>query len=447
METTGATTGEFAGISSPDQSVPSEATSQRFEPARLKLARLHARDVPLKQVWENLAQIVTEALDVDRIGIWVLIDEGRAIRCRYLYQRSNREMFQGAVLREQDFPTYFQALQSRRTIAASHVLDSELTEELRQAYFEPLGITSLLDAPIYLDGRVVGVVCHEHTGSPRQWNGAECDFVCSVADNIARLYQEYERSHAQSALRIYEAHLMELHRIEAVGRVAAGVAHDFRGILSAARGFAELIRRVPNLPADADRYATRIIEAMQRGQQLTQEIVSFGKDTPAMPRVIDAADTVESMRNMFSVLLGNRVTLFVDTKHPASRVFIDPSHLERTLLNLVLNARDAMPSGGLLTIAVRDVSIEEGDETAQYVEIAVVDTGTGMNEEVRKNIFKPFFTTKGEQGTGLGLSIVDQVVTRAGGFVRIESEVGRGTTVRVFLPRIAGAARAVAVNE
>ncbi|HEY8540366.1 MAG TPA: GAF domain-containing protein, partial [Steroidobacteraceae bacterium] len=375
MEITRAKTGEVTGISDSNGSASSDATSLRFEPARLKLARLHARGVPLRQVWESLAQIVTEALDVDRIGVWVVIDEGRAIRCRYLYQRSNRELFQGAVLRAQDFPAYFEALEARRTITASNVLDSDLTRELQHAYFEPLGITSLLDAPIYVDGRVVGVVCHEHTGAPRQWSGAECDFVSAVADNIARLYQEHERSNAQSALRMYEAHLMELHRMEAVGRIAAGVAHDFRGILSAANGFAELIRRVPDLPPNADRYAMRIIDVMQRGHQLTQEIVNFGKDTPAMPRVVDVARTVESMRNMFGVLLGNRVTLTVETKHPVSRVFIDPSQLERTLLNLVLNARDAMPSGGLLTVTVRDVSIVEEDEATQYVEIAVIDTG------------------------------------------------------------------------
>jgi signal transduction histidine kinase len=166
--------------------------------------------------------------------------------------------------------------------------------------------------------------------------------------------------------------------------------------------------------------------------------VSFGKDAPATPRVVDVARTVDSMSSMFTVLVGNRIALRVDTKPPVSRVFVDPSHLERTLLNLVLNARDAMPSGGLLTLQVQDVNVAD-EEDAEYVEIDVIDTGTGMDEHVRRNIFKPFFTTKGEQGTGLGLAIVDQIVTRAGGFVRIESEVGRGTIVRVFLPRIASA--------
>jgi two-component system, cell cycle sensor histidine kinase and response regulator CckA len=427
------------GLSGRFEAKSSNPRALRFEPARLQLAKLHSGGISLRQVWEDLSELVTQALDVDRIGLWVLIDEGRAIRCSYLYQRSSHQIFQGAVLRAQDFPGYFAAIEARRTIAATHVASSDLTQELREAYFEPLGITSTLDAPVYLEGRVVGVVCHEHTGLPREWTGAECDFVSSVADNIARLYQEHQAASAQTTLRAYEGHLMELHRMEAVGRVAAGVAHDFRGILSAALGFAELIRRTPNLPSDADRYAQRIIDAMQRGQQLTQEVVSFGKDSPAMPRVVDAAATVESMVPMFNVLLGNRVTLSLDVRRPVSRVFVDPSHLERTLLNLVLNARDAMSaSGGLLTLSVQDVSVDDED-VAQYVEIDIIDTGIGMEEAVRKNIFKPFFTTKGEEGTGLGLAIVDQIVTRAGGFLRIESEVGRGTTVRVFLPQIAAA--------
>ena len=410
----------------------------RFEPARLQLARLRADSVSLRQVWEDLSELVTGALAVDRIGVWVLIDEGRALRCRYLYQHSNQQTFQGAVLREQDFPGYFGALTARRTIAAAHAASSDLTRELRQSYLEPLGITSTLDAPIYIEGRVVGVVCHEHTGMPREWSGAECDFVGAVADNIARLYQEHEAANAQMTLKAYESHLMELHRMEAVGRVAAGVAHDFRGILSAAMGFAELIRRSPNVAPEIDRYAVRIVDAMQRGHQLTQEIVNFGKDAPATPKVVDVSRAVEGMAGMFRVLLGTRVVLSIEVPKPVSRVFIDPSHLERTLLNLVLNARDAMPSGGVVTIRIEDVSLEEEDG-AQYVQVAVIDNGIGMDESVRQNVFRPFFTTKGEQGTGLGLAIVDQIITRAGGFVRIDSTVGRGTTVRLCLPRIAGA--------
>jgi two-component system cell cycle sensor histidine kinase/response regulator CckA len=415
-----------------------------FEQARLQLARLDAGGgMPPQEVWLQLATCVVEALDIDRIGVWVLVDEGRALRCRYLFQRSSRQIFQGAVLREQDFPHYFEALHARRTLPAADARESDLTQELADSYLHPLGITSLLDAPLYIEGRVVGVVCHEHIGEPREWTGAESDFASAVADNIARLYQENKRSHARATLDAYEDHLMELHRMEAVGRMAAGIAHDFRGILGAAMGFAELIGRVPGLPPDADRYSQKIVEILQRGNNLTNEVVSFGKDSPVSPRVIDVARTVKSMHSMFQVLLSNRIRLISDFDRPISRIFIDSAQLERTLLNLVLNARDAMPAGGELTLRADDVTIEDEDgEDSVFVEICVSDTGIGMDEETRQNIFRPFFTTKGEHGTGLGCAIVQQIVTRAGGHIHIDSEPGKGTRVSLFLPRIAAASEA-----
>lgn len=431
----------MAATGTPDLSTPAFEQTRQFEQARLQLARLDASgDTPLPDLWMQLATSVVEALNVDRIGVWVLVDEGRALRCRYLFQRSSQQVFQGAMLRQQDFPQYFDALQSRRTLPATHADESALTGELFTSYLQPLGITSLLDAPLYIEGRVVGVVCHEHIGAPREWSGAECDFASAVADNIARLYQEHRRKSARATLDAYEEHLMELHRMEAVGRMAAGIAHDFRGILGAAMGFAELIQRVPNLPADADRYSQKIVEILQRGNNLTNEVTMFGKDTPVSPRVIDVARTVRSMHSMFQVLLGNRIRLIGDIERPVSRIFIDSAQLERTLLNLVLNARDAMPEGGELTIRAEDVHVEDEDgEMGIFVEISVTDTGIGMDDEVRENIFKPFFTTKGEHGTGLGCAIVHQIVTRAGGLIRIDSTPGKGTKVSLYLPRIAAA--------
>ncbi|HMN46049.1 MAG TPA: ATP-binding protein [Povalibacter sp.] len=433
----------------PDRSTPVFEQTRRFEQARLRLARLDAGgEVPLHDLWLQLARCVVEALDIDRIGVWVLVDEGRALRCRYLFQRSSGQVFQGAVLRQQDFPRYFEALQALRTLPATHAGESTLTGELSASYLQPLGITSLLDAPLYIEGRVVGVVCHEHIGAPREWSGAESDFASAVADNIARLYQEHRRRSTRATLDAYEDHLMELHRMEAVGRMAAGIAHDFRGILGAAMGFAELIQRVPGLPADADRYSQKIVEILQRGNNLTNEVVSFGKDAPVSPRVIDVARTIQSMHSMFQVLLGNRIRLTSDVDRPISRVFIDSAQLERTLLNLVLNARDAMPAGGELAIRAEDIPVEDEDgESGVFVEISVTDTGIGMDEETRENIFRPFFTTKGEHGTGLGCAIVHQIVTRAGGLIRIDSTPGMGTKVSLYLPRIAAAEEAPPVGQ
>lgn len=407
----------------------------------MQLARLHASSASrLRDLWLELAEIAARTLNVERVGVWILADEGRALRCRYLLQYSSHQVFQGAVLRAQDFPKYFQALQQHRTVAAGDAIGSPVTGELRQSYLEPLGITSLLDAPIYVGGKVAGVVCHEHVGAPRLWTEVESNFAATVADTIARVYGEYEHRHAETALETYQQHLMELHRMEAIGRMAAGVAHDFRGIVGIALGFAELIRRVPNLAPQADHYAQRVIEALERGQNLTQEIMSFGKDDPISPRVLDIGASLSKCTHMFRVLLGNAIRLRVRGSGPVSRVFMDAAQLERMMLNLVLNARDAMPSGGSLDIDYEDAVIGDADDAgATYVAIYVKDTGHGMDEVTRQNVFTPFFTTKGERGTGLGLVIVDQIVSRAGGRVKIESEVGRGTAIKIFLPRIAAA--------
>lgn len=423
---------------------PAKTTDNRpaFEEARLELARLHVvAGTRLRDIWVQLANLAASTLRIDRIGLWVLIEGGRAIQCRYLLQRSSNELFQGVVLRAEDFPSYFAAMGERRVITINDAIQSPVTAALRSAYLEPLGVTSMLDAPLYMEGDLVGVVCHEHIGEPRTWTAAECDFVSAVADNIARLYGEYKRVNAQTALEAHQRHLMELNRMEAVGRMAAGIAHDFRSILGAARGFAELIRQSPDKAAQVDRYATRIIDALDRGTQLSREVTEFGRDEGARPRVLDVRRVIENLSPMFGVLLGQDISLRVDDRRPVSRVFMDSSRLERALLNLVLNARDAMSTGGELWISMEDTAVEdEVHESAKWVLISVSDNGIGMDAETRAKAFKPFFTTKGESGTGLGLSIVEQIVARVGGFVRIESERGRGTTVRIYVPRIATAA-------
>jgi two-component system, cell cycle sensor histidine kinase and response regulator CckA len=416
--------------------------SAEFEAARIELARLNAGSAAtLREIWLNLASLAARTLDVERVGLWLLVDEPRSLRCRYLLQRSSHQLFQGAMLRARDFPSYFRALEQVRVITSDDADTQPMTRELAESYLEPLGITSLLDAPLYVEGRVVGVVCHEHVGRERAWSEAECSFAGAVADNIARIYVEHQGRSVQATLEVYQEHLMELHRMEALGRIAAGIAHDFRGIVGIAQGFAELIRRVPELPRQADHYAQRIIDALQRGQHLSQEISKFGKDDPVSPRVLDVAQTIATSTNMFRVLLGDSVRLKVVSDGPVSRVFMDPAQLERALLNLVLNARDAMPAGGELRISYKDAEIADANgESATYVAVSVSDNGSGMDEDTRINAFKPFFTTKGEAGTGLGLAIVYQVISRAGGAVHIDTEAGRGTTITMYLPRIAGAA-------
>ena len=214
-----------------------------LDAARLELARLHAqKGKSLRDVWVSLAEVASQALRVERVGVWTLIDEGRALRCRYLLQHSNHQLFQGAVLRRQDFPAYFDAMGQHRAIVADDAIGSAMTHQLRAAYLEPLGIVSMLDAPIYVEGRIVGIVCHEHTGEQRHWSEADCAFAGAVADNIARRQVEHERQNAESALQAYQRHLLELNRMEAIGRMAANIAHEFPGIIGAGHGLREVAR-------------------------------------------------------------------------------------------------------------------------------------------------------------------------------------------------------------
>lgn len=418
-----------------------EHAALTLEEARLRLSRLRAGGGRrLRDVWLALAQLTSQALDVERVGVWVFVDEGRAIRCRYLLQRSGNQIFQGAVLRVGDFPSYFESLDHLRLVCAEDAQSSEATRELLPAYLAPLGITSMLDAPIYLDGQLVGVVCHEHIGPKRSWTQAECEFAAAVADNIARLYREHERHDAQATLQGYERRLMELQRIEAVGRMAIGIAHDFRGILGLAQGFAELIIRSPDDAPRVKHFAERIRDALARGQQLTREVMDFGKDDIHAPRLLNLAEFLDANAGMLRSVLGANIVLDLQIAPRLGRILMDSSQLERALLNLVLNARDALPHGGTVSIVAQEVDArgEQGEEST-CVEIAVRDDGVGMSEDTLKNVFKPFFTTKGEQGNGLGLVIVRQIVGRAGGFVRVDSAPGEGTVVRIYVPRLATA--------
>ncbi len=420
----------------PGEALPPK-TPQAYEHARLQLLRISAdTSRSCSDLLTDVARITARVLDVERVGVWTLVDDDKALRCLHLYQRSSGQVFSGTVLRSEDFPVYFLALQKHRAISADNARTHPLTHELDDAYLRPLHITSMLDAPIYSNGQVIGVVCHEDTGPAHQWNATDYAFAASIADTISRLVAEEKRNRAEGMVALYERQLRELHRMEALGRAAANIAHDFRNVLSAIYGFSDLIRTLPDAGAEAQGYAQRIIETTDRGRLLTQQLVSFAGAEPVVPRILDIRNFIESMRSMLQVLIGKSIVLHVQLQPVLGRVLIDATQLERALVNLVVNARDAMPSGGNLTISLQQTEMDQNDSTQQVV-IRVTDTGIGISEAQRAHIFEPFYTTKGEHGNGLGLTIVNQIVTRAGGHVLVESGLGRGTTISLYLPCIA----------
>ena len=423
-----------------DTPVPNDPL-RPFESARLSIARLSVHDdQPLPAVFRRVCEIAADTLEVERVGIWLMTHDGKALRCANLYQRSRGDHSEGLTFQLADFPEYIRAVSTRRALPTEMAQSDPRTAELRDAYLIPLGITSMLDAPLLRGGQMVGIVCHEHVGPPREWTTEDRDFAMSVAELVVSKVKAAELDMTRSALRHQAGHLAEADRLETVGRLAAGVAHDFKNLLTVVMGNAGLIARKPGLPPDVAAKARQIIDAAERGTALVRELLDFGREPSGSPRVLNLPDEVAAFVPMLQAAAGSDFPVSFARDPAPGKVLIDRVNLERVLLNLVLNARDAMPAGGPIRLgAATEVVAEDDEPPGAFVRLDVTDTGTGISDADRGHIFDPFFTTKpAGKGNGLGLAVVRRVVERAGGFVRVESAAGRGTTFRVFLPRATG---------
>ena len=268
-------------------------------------------------------------------------------------------------------------------------------------------------------------------------------FIVVLADLTERKQAEAGRALAELALRQSEEQLQQAQKMEAIGRLAGGVAHDFNNILSVILSYGELIldglRPADPMRADLE----EITKAASRAAGLTRQLLMFSRQQPVAPRVLKLHDVIAAMTLMIQRILGADVELVI-LPNAAGRVRVDPSHIEQVVLNLVVNARDAMPTGGTLTIETADVDLDEDhalshlpSKSGPHVMLTVSDTGTGMSQETQARIFEPFFTTKEVgKGTGLGLSTVFGIVSQSGGNVWVYSEPGIGTTFKVYLPRV-----------
>jgi PAS domain S-box-containing protein len=232
--------------------------------------------------------------------------------------------------------------------------------------------------------------------------------------------------------------LAEAEKMEAVGRLAGGVAHDFNNLLTVISGYAEILRRDPSAREPLD----EIEHAAEQATSLTRQLLAFSRRQVLHPKPLDVNEIVGGMSAMLERIIGDDVKVAVQLEDGIPAVEADRAQIERVVLNLAANARDAMPNGGRLTIETASVVLEEsyvathGDVTpGPHVLLAISDTGTGMSEEVRRRLFEPFFTTKaGGGGTGLGLATVFGVVKQSGGSIFVYSEEGRGTTFKIYLP-------------
>ncbi|MFL6543166.1 MAG: ATP-binding protein [Chthoniobacterales bacterium] len=253
-----------------------------------------------------------------------------------------------------------------------------------------------------------------------------------------------ERRATEEALRKSEEELRHAQKMEAIGRLAGGVAHDFNNLLTAIIGYAELIAGRPKLNSQVKQNAELILKAGEQAATLTKQLLAFSRKQMMQPKVLDMNELVLDIENLLRRVIGERFDVITQRDATDGRVRADPSQVEQVVLNLGVNARDAMPTGGTLIIRTANVQLDQnrareiGAQTpaGDYVELSVTDTGCGMDEETKSRIFEPFFTTKGPgKGTGLGLATVYGIVRQSGGAISVESEVDNGSTFRLYLPR------------
>jgi PAS domain S-box-containing protein len=521
-------------------------------------------NIEMKAAFEKITEAASRALAVQRVSIWIYPTDQSSIRCMELFDGKQGAHSEGMSLAAADYPAYFRAMADGDIIAANDAHSDPRTREFSGPYLNPFGISSMLDVPIRVSGKTVGVVCHEHTGPSRAWTVEEQSFATAVAGFVTSVIEANERARNErliqnifenmgeglvvvdrdyrilaanrvycgkagrepadvvgkhcyevahrvqrpcfemgidcplqrtfdtgephsavydrafgegtgvttevttypvrdasgavvSAIGIYnditekrklEEQLRQAQKMEAVGQLAGGVAHDFNNILTAIIGYAHLasVKLPDDDPSRKD--IQQILASTQRATTLTQSLLAFSRRQPVTMKPIKLNDVITKFEKFLRRLIRADIELRTVCSGEELIVMADSGQIEQALMNLVTNARDAMPQGGRLTIEVRAAALDDAFAEAHgygtpgdYALIMVSDTGIGMDRKTKEKIYEPFFTTKEQgKGTGLGLSMVYGIVKKHDGFINAYSEPGRGTNFKIYLPKVRTAA-------
>ncbi len=329
-----------------------------------------------------------------------------------------------------------EALQEQRAV----ILENVAEDTSLATPFMPPGhdAVSGMTVPVIGPHGPIGVLS-VHSRAPRLYSTDDIRFLQSIGVLLATAI---ERKQTEKALVQREQQLFAAQKMEAIARLAGGVAHDFNNLLLVISGFAGLLQRQLRDDDPRLREVNAISQAADRASKLTRQLLAFGRKQVLQPQPLDINEVVKDIRRMLSRMLGEDITIEVDLASELACVEADPGQLEQVLLNLAVNARDAMPDGGRIRFSTRNIEIDEdmastfdGLEPGNHVLLSIEDNGVGMDVATQSQVFEPFFSTKErDKGSGLGLSTVYGIVKQSGGDITLRSRVGRGTRIDVYLP-------------
>ena len=413
--------------------------------ARLGRQALRSGDVPA--LMNAAVEQVADAMGVELVGLFELDPTQRVLTLRAACGYAPSAVGRTHVAVEPSVLAVGPALaepliRNRLSGAAPGPIEAGL---LRQ-----LGAVSTACVPVGSRGQIFGVL-EVASRTERVFSRDDVHFLSSIAVLVGGAL---DRQRGEEALRQSEAEFRQAQKMEAVGRLAGGVAHDFNNLLSVINGYSELVADC--LPeGDERRTQLELVQsAGKRATALTRQLLAMSRKQTLSPVVLDINTLVNESMRMLGRLVGEDLELVARPAAEACAVRADPDQLQQVLMNLVVNARDAMPGGGMLALETRHVTLPaeetplyKGVPAGRYAVLCVRDSGCGMSPEVIEHVFEPFFTTKDiGHGTGLGLSTVFGIVTQSGGVVRVESEPGRGSAFHVLLPAVEWMAAAGTVS-
>ncbi|RZI61497.1 MAG: PAS domain S-box protein [Zymomonas sp.] len=439
--------------------ITNRVRAERLRSALMELADALRDIADPDELTHAACEIAGRTLEVDRVGFGSVDRSTETITIQRDWNSPGTKSLAG-VLNFRDYGSYIEDLKRGETVVFEDARLDPRTRETATA-LEAISALAVVNMPLRDQGETVALF-YANNAAPRVWLDDELQFMRDVGErtlaarerrraerHLAKLAESLERTVEQrtAELMASEAALRQAQKMEAVGQLTGGLAHDFNNLLTAISGSLEMVvkRIADGRVEETKRFVDVAQTATERATALTHRLLAFSRRQTLEPKATDVRALSQGMEDLIQRTVGPAIRLETIAADRPWPVLIDPSQLENALLNLCINARDAMPDGGDLTLSISNVAIADETvlgpecELGDYVRLCVSDTGVGMSEETIARAFDPFFTTKPlGQGTGLGLSMIYGFVRQSGGQVSITSRLGEGTSVCIHLPRHRG---------